>query len=205
MGLFDNVVGTLKSGVTREIKKQVQGAVDGAVKEVIKKADSKKEKFVFQSLPSSVTELNTLPEATLDSAFKTAALTIAVLCNYEKDPEETIAMLDVLKGPEPTSNLEMSQIKDRLTGKYYKPFSFFEGATVDNSYTPNTPYTITVYQTAHSFTEENWATMYVKSSGADSLRPIKLRKKPSSGQWFLIGVPPCLADIRIPKSEDKWA
>lgn len=42
-------------------------------------------------------------------------------------------------------------------------------------------------------------------SGADSPRPIKLRKKPSSGQWFLIGVPPCLADIRIPKSEDKWA
>lgn len=205
MGLFDNVVGTLKSSAAREIKKQVQGAVDGAVKEVTKKASSKEEKFVFSSLPTSVAELKALPEASLDSVFKTAALTMAVFCNYEKDPEETFAMLDVLMGPEPMSPMDKSRVKDRLAGKYYKPFSFFEGATVENNYTPNTPYKITVSQTPSSFTEENWATMYVKSSGADSPRPIKLRKKPSSGQWFLYGVPPCLADIRIPKSEDRWA
>ena len=205
MGLFDNVVGSLKSGAAREIKKQVQGAVNGAVKEVIKKTESKEEKFVFNSLPVSVDELKSLPEANLDSAFKTAALTIAVLCNYEKDPEGTFSMLDVLKGPEPMSSMDKSRFKDRLNGKYYKLFSYFEGATVDNSYTPNTPYTITVYQNASSFTEENRATMYVKSSGADSMRPVTLRKKPSSGQWFLYEFSSILLDIRMPKSEDKWA
>ena len=34
--------------------------------------------------------------------------------------------------------------------------------------------------------------------------PIKLRKKPSTGQWFLNDIQ-CLADIRVPVEEDPWA
>ena len=33
---------------------------------------------------------------------------------------------------------------------------------------------------------------------------IKLRKKPSTGQWFLNDIQ-CLSDIRVPASEDPWA
>lgn len=53
------------------------------------------------------------------------------------------------------------------------------------------------------YAEENWATLYVTSCGADNPRPIKLRKKPSTGQWILNDIQ-CLSDIRIPVEEDPW-
>ena len=57
-------------------------------------------KFVFNSLPANIDELHTIPEFVMDSPYKTAALLLAVLCNYEKDPENTYAILDELKGPD---------------------------------------------------------------------------------------------------------
>ena len=66
------------------------------------------------------------------------------------------------------------------------------------------PYAITVSENPYSFDEENWATLYVTSGGADHPRPIKLRKKPSTGQWFVNDIQ-CLADIRVPVEEDPWA
>ena len=93
---------------------------------------------------------------------------------------------------------------ERLRGKEYKARSFLAGATPENSYQPTTPYTITVNENPYSFDEENWATLYVTSGGADTPRPIKLRKKPSTGQWFLNDIQ-CLSDIRVPVAEDPWA
>ncbi|MBQ4282635.1 MAG: hypothetical protein IJB96_01750 [Lachnospira sp.] len=162
------------------------------------------EKFTFATLAGSLAELQAYPEATLDSAFKTAALTVVALCNYEKDEQATIEMLNFLKGPEDVSTYEKQFIKERLAGKYYKTFSFFEGATPENGYKPTTPYTISVSENPYSFDNENWATLFVTSSGADSPRQIKLRKKPSTGQWFLNDIQ-CLSDIRVPVSEDPWA
>ena len=40
--------------------------------------------------------------------------------------------------------------------------------------------------------------------GPENPRPIKFRKKPSTGQWFLNDIQ-CLDDIRVPVSEDPWA
>ena len=162
------------------------------------------ESFCFPILPTNVTQLQTLPEATLDSAFKTAALTMVALCRYEQNPDEAIAMLDFLKGPAQVSTYEKQFIRDRLNGKPYKVRSFFAGATQQNGYQPTEPYTITVSDNPYSYPEENWATLYVTSGGADNPRPIKLRKKPSTGQWFLNEIQ-CLADIRVPVEEDPWA
>ncbi|MBE6846890.1 MAG: hypothetical protein E7503_02000 [Ruminococcus sp.] len=155
-------------------------------------------------MPCNLAELQALPEAVLDSPFKTAALTVAVLCAYEKDPDACMEMLNFLKGPAEVSTYEKGFIKERLSGKFYKTFSFFEGATPENGYKPNTPYVIRVSENPYSFDEENWATLYVTSGGADHPRPIKLRKKPSAGQWFLNDIQ-CLADIRVPIAEDPWA
>ncbi len=162
------------------------------------------ESFTFASLPTSLAELQTLPEASLDSPFKTTALCIAVLCNWEKDANATWEMLDFLKGPESVSEREKQFIKDRLAGKQYKTLSFFKGATQDNGYVPVTPYTITVSDNPYSYPEENWATLYVTSGGADAPRPVKLRRKPSTNQWFINEIQ-CLADIRIPTEQDPWA
>lgn len=163
------------------------------------------ETFVFSELPKNVDELRSLPEASMDSEFKTAALAIVALLRYEQDSEAAIAMIDYLRGPDPLSNYGKSFLKDRLSGKYYKVRSFFAGATVENNYTPAEPYSITVKDNPYSYQEENIATLYLKSSGADSERPIKLRKKPSTGQWFLTGDIACLADIRVPAALDPWA
>lgn len=203
MSLFDNLKNQLTSQMKREATKAVNNATKTAAQN-IGKGRNHTETFSFSSLPTNLAELQALPEASLDSAFKTTALCIAVLCNYEKDTNATWEMLDFLKGPETVNEKEKSFIKDRLSGKQYKTLSFFKGATADNGYTPSAPYTITVSENPYSFDEENWATLYVTSGGADSPRPIKLRRKPSTNQWFINDIQ-CLADIRIPTSQDEWA
>lgn len=195
MGLFDSIL------------KSAGNAVNNAVSSAgnsVGKGSNRTESFTFSALPNSLAQLQAMPEASLDSPFKTTALTIAVLCAYEKNPEGCIEMLNFLKGPDDVSTYEKGFIKERLNGKFYKTFSFFEGATPANSYKPNTPYVIKVSENPYSFDNENWATLYVTSGGSDNPRPIKLRKKPSTGQWFLNDIQ-CLADIRVPVEEDPWA
>ncbi len=203
MSIFDLLKRQAESSIKREASKVVNKAVNSATQSV-GKGKNRSETFTFSILPTSVNELQVLPEAKLDSAFKTVALTLAVLCNYEKDANATFEMLDFLKGPESVSQYEKQFINERLNGKYYIPFSFFAGATPQNGYVPTTPYTITIYENPYSFDNENWATLWVQSGGGDNLRSVKLRKKPSSGQWFLNDIQ-CLSEIRKPESEDPWA
>ena len=160
--------------------------------------------FSFPSVPQTVEELKAFPEAALTDCYAVAALSAVALLRYEADPDGCFAMLDFLKGPEPLSNMEKSQIRDRMSGKGYKPRSFFAGATPENNYTPSTPFTIRVAANSYSFDNDGWATLWLKSGGADSERSVKLRKKPSTGQWFLNEIQ-YLSDIRLPVAEDKWA
>ena len=160
--------------------------------------------FVFSLVPGNTEELSKIAESCLDSAFKTAALTLLVLCRYKDSPEDCFEMINFLKGPEDISTYEKQFLKERFADKEYLPFSYFDGATPENAYTPTQPFGISVYETPHSFKDENWATLWVKSSGADNMRSIKLRKKPSTGQWFLNDIQ-CLSEIRKPTAEDKWA
>lgn len=199
MGLFDSLIKSAGNAIKNETVKAVNDATSS-----IGKGSNRTESFTFTSLPNSLAELQAMPEASLDTAFKTTALTIAVLCAYEKNPDGCIEMLNFLKGPAEVSTYEKGFIKERLNGKFYKTFSFFEGAIPENNYKPSTPYVIKVSENPYSFNEENWATLYVTSGGADNPRPIKLRKKPSTGQWFLNDIQ-CLADIRVPAEEDPWA
>ena len=203
MSIFDSLKQAAISALKRESRKAVNKAVNTAVQN-IGKGRNHTETFTFDALPQTLEALQTLPEAKLDTAFKTTALTILALSRYESDPQTAYAMLSWLKGPEDFSTSEKSFLQDRLRGKEYKVRSFFEGATPENDYTPNKPYVISVIENPYSFDNENWATLYVTSGGADNPRNIKLRKKPSTGQWFLNDIQ-CLSDIRLPKSEDKWA
>lgn len=199
MGFFDSLKRTAELALKKEASKAVNNAVQN-----IGKGRNHTETFTFSALPSNVDELKALPEAKLDTAFKTTALVILALNRYDADPSSAIAMLNFLKGPEDFNGKEQAFLKDRLEGKGFKARSFLGGATAENNYTPNIPYTVAVSENPYSFDEENWATMYVTSGGADNPRPIKLRKKPSTGEWFLNDIQ-CLADVRLPKVEDKWA
>ena len=156
----------------------------------------------FSALPKNVSELSALPEFAMTDPFQTAALTVAVLCRYEKDPEETVRMLNALKGPRPLSTFEIQFLRDRLAGKGYKPYSFFEGATPANNYTPNQPCTITVRDDPYSYQNEGYARLQLQSFGADSLRPVTLRRK---GEQWMLWDQMLLADIRTPAKDDPWA
>ena len=199
MSFFDS----LKRKAESALKKGATQAVSNAVKSV-GKGRNHSESFTFNALPQTVEQLQALPEASLDSAFKTTALTILALCRYEQSPEDAIAMLNFLKGPDDVSTYEKQFIRERLQGKAYIPRSYLGGATPQNGYQPATPYTVKVSENPYSFDNENWATLYVTSGGADNPRPIKLRKKPSTGQWFLNDIQ-CLSEIRVPVSDDPWA
>lgn len=164
---------------------------------------NKSKTITFNALPNTLNGLKAMPEASLNDEFTVAALSVAVLCNYENNPQETVAMLNYLRGPRPLSPLDIQFLRDRLSGKSYKTFSYFKGSSPANNYTPARPYQIVVSTTPYSYQQKDYATLYLKSSGADSPRPVTLRKKPSTGQWFVWEIN-YLSDIRIPASQDAW-
>ena len=162
------------------------------------------ETFTFNTIPKNVAELQALPESDLSTPFKTCALTMLVLLNYETDVNATIEMLNFLKGPAPMSPYEIQFLRDRLSGKGYVVRSFFEGSSPANNYKPNEPLVIKVYDNPYSYPEAGWATLHMDSSGADSPRQIKCRLKPSTNQWFMVENL-ALSGIRIPAEADPWA
>ena len=158
--------------------------------------------FTFAFLPKNTAELASLPEAALADPFATAALTVAVLCNYGVDRDATIEMLNVLRGPRPMLPYDVQFLRDRLGGKEYKPFSYFDGAVPSTDYTPSRPYTVSVSDGPYSYQNEGYAALWMKSGGADSPRPITLRRK---GDQWMLWEQILLADIRTPAKDDPWA
>lgn len=168
-------------------------------------AAPQRETFQFPVLPENAEQMKALPEAALTTPFQTAALTVCALCAYAAAPEVGVEMLNFLKGPQPLSPYELSFLKERFAANpAYLPFSYFDGATPANDYAPDPdlPFTLTVAANPHSFEQEGYAVLYIRSGGADSPRPVKLRQK--DGQWFL-WEQSLLVGIRKAKSEDPWA
>ena len=91
--------------------------------------------FTFQELPESLAQMQALPEASLDTPFKTAALTVCALCAYGADKNIGKEMLNWLRGPRPLNGQDISFLNDRFRdGKSYIPFSYFVGASPENGY-----------------------------------------------------------------------
>lgn len=185
------------------LKKTAGDLLKDASNKAVKAATTKTETFTFSALPTNTQELKALPEASLDSPFKTAALTVCALCQYAVDPASGTEMLNFLKGPQPLVPREIQFLHDRfMDGKNYVPRSFFKGAVPSNDYTPSTPYTISVFTNPYSYDQEGYAKLWIRSGGADTERQVTLRKK--GEQWFLWDQL-LLADIRKPTSQDPWA
>ena len=101
--------------------------------------------FTFQALPESLAQMQELPEASLDTPFKAAALTVCALCAYGADKNIGKEMLNWLRGPRPLNGQDISFLNDRFRdGKSYIPFSYFVGASPENGYTPRQPFTLLV-------------------------------------------------------------
>ncbi len=181
MGLFDFIKGGLDA---------VMGGISKSVE--------------LPSLPTTLAELQAMPGAGLTDEYTVAALAVAVYCNYEQNPDETCRMLDFLNGPKEMTGFDQQFVRDRLKGRGYIVRSYFKGATPENSYTATAPYTVEVSENSHSREEDGYVKLFVRSSGADSPRPITLRKKPSTGQWFVWQPASLLTDVRKPAESDPW-
>ena len=166
---------------------------------------NKQETFTFAALPESLSELQALPEASLDTPFKTAALTVLALCAYAADRNIGTEMLNWLRGPRPLNGQELSFLNDRFRGgKTYLPFTYFAGSTPENNYTPATPYRITIESNHISAEEAGYMKLFLPCGGADDPRPVKLRQRGSDGKWFL-WEQYLLTGVRTPKAADPWA
>ena len=184
-----------------KIKSTATQAVNSAVQSV----GGKSETFTFYSLPESLSELQALPEANLDTPYKTAALTVLALCAYAADRSIGTEMLNYLRGPRPLTGQDISFLNDRFRdGKTYLPFTYFSGATPDNNYTPGEPYTVTVQSNHVSGEEAGYMKLFIPCGGADDPRPVKLRQRGSDGKWFL-WEQYLLTGVRTPKADDPWA
>lgn len=161
--------------------------------------------IVFKKLYQSVDDMNDY-EGT--SPFEVAAQTVNVICSY--DPSNTEPFYEMLKKlmgeNQEISNHLKSNIKDRMVDKYnYIGESYFKGATPENDYVASEPYTVVVEENPYSYDNEGYAKLYVKCNGADSPRPVTLRKQ-KDGKWVLWSdaIIPLLTGIRKPAKNDPW-
>ena len=157
-------------------------------------------RVIFSRLPQSAEEI-----PSCYSPEESAAMAVAALVRFSEEPQVGITMLNVLRGPRPLSNFEIQFLREKLLGDQdYVARSHFEGATPENNYTPKRPYAVLVSENMYSYTEENYARLFLTSGGADQPRPIALRKKPSTGEWFLWNHVGLLPGIRLPAAKDVW-
>lgn len=159
--------------------------------------------FTFSKIPDTVEEFKSMPNFSLKNPHSTAALFLIALCKYVDNKQIGIDMINVLKGPAPLSKHDEQFLRDRLMDKLYLPFSYFDGATPANNYTPNKPLILNTYDDTIGTQQEGYERVFVSTPGADSKRYIQLRKK--GDEFFLWDYPGILSGIRIPAKDDPWA
>jgi hypothetical protein len=157
----------------------------------------------FSSLPKTPEAFMAMPEFNFSTPCQVAALYVVAICVYPKDKDACYSMIDAIKGPQKLSPREKDFIRDRMRSKAeYIGKAYFKGATPQNNYTPTLPYSVDVNETPHTYNTEGYATVYIKTAGADSPRPVQLRKKGS--EWFIWEHGGTLSDIRVPAAQDPW-
>ena len=66
-------------------------------------------------------------------------------------------------------------------------------------------YTVSLTENPYSYSVEGYVKLFLRSARANSERPVVVRLKPSTGQWFLWEQSSVLMGIRIPVAKDSWA
>lgn len=161
------------------------------------------ERIAFPFIPDSFERFLSLPQSAMKTPFETAAMAVLALSVYPENKDLSFRMLEALRGPRPLTNMDKQFITDRFRGKDYIMRSYFDGAVAENDYCPSKPYTVTVSDNQYSYAEQGLAKLFVACGGADSPRPIQLRKA-KDGKWYL-WEQFLLTGIRQPESDNPWA
>ena len=161
-------------------------------------------RITLNRLPETLEEFQAMPQRTLETPEQTCALFLCALELYIKNKDDGIAAMNLLRGPRPMNGYDTQFLRDRLRDKKYLPKAYFNGATVANNYTPQVPYVLDVLDDPRpQDIEEGYIRVYLKTAGADSPRPMKLRRKGNT--WCLWEYSSILSGIRIPAADDPWA
>ena len=159
----------------------------------------------IQKMPESLPEFEALA-AEGRQPERIGALFLGALSLFDKNMTEGVNAMNLLRGPKPMTPYDAQFLRDRLRGKAYLPLAYFEGATPENGYQPRVPYRLNVLADPRpQDMEPGYLRVFLKTAGADSPRPMKLRQKASTGEWFLWEYSSILSGIRIPAAEDPWA
>lgn len=160
---------------------------------------------IIQKIPENLQEFEVLAAKGQQPEY-ICALFLCALALFERDKEAGTAAMNLLRGPKPMTPYDSQFLRDRLRGKSYLPLAYFEGATPGNNYQPRVPYILNVLADPRpQDVEPGYLRVFLTTSGADSPRPMKLRQKVSTGEWFLWEYSSILSGIRIPVAEDSWA
>lgn len=159
----------------------------------------------IQKIPGNLQEFEALAAAGKQPEH-ICAMFLCALKLFDKDKNAGAAAMNLLRGPRPMTPYDAQFLTDRLRDKAYLPMAYFEGAKPENNYQPNTPYVLNVMEDQRpQDIEPGYLRVFLKTAGADSPRPIKLRKKESTGEWFLWEYSSVLSGIRVPAAKDPWA
>ena len=177
--------------------------------------------FTFSTVPANAAEL---AKYKLDSPYKAMALLILALRTWTpEDPTTCLKMLDLLTdtgAAKPGAgrnylfseyNTWISDLKDRMTqgDKYrYIGNAYLKGATPANDYTPASPVTVTLRQSAYvpyaraTSTKPELHQILVSSAGAENER-YGLFFQDSGGNWKIYGTDwkNLLADVQLPAGD----
>ena len=160
--------------------------------------------IVFQQLPTTLAEFMALPQATLQSPYDSVAMFVVALSQYTVNRDESIAMINYLRGPQPMSQLDLQRLKEQASSYPYVTRSYFTGAVPQNDYTPSVPYKVVLGTNPYSFTTPNTAKLFVHCGGADSDRPCSTRLA-KDAKWYVIEYSSLMMGIRKPESQNPWA
>ena len=199
MGFFDNLKKAFSGNNTKSEAPKASNNTSSSAN-----GPQGTQRLTFNSLPTNLDELKALPEASLDTPFKTAALAILALNIYSNNKAEGIKCLNFLRGPKgELMEREKQFFDDRVNSKNGKLIakSYFKGATPDNEYEPTKPYTLEFFTNSHSYEQATFCMLHIFSGGADSERQVNLRV--ASGKWYL-WEQYVMVGIKEPKSQNPW-
>ncbi|MCE5197103.1 MAG: hypothetical protein LLG09_08270 [Negativicutes bacterium] len=158
--------------------------------------------IVFQDLPKDYREFETLASEMMESPLHTVALFLLAYLSFEGNPEESVKMMNLLKGDNPLKKREIIYLKNANKTRAYIAKSYFIGATANNHYQLIKPLTLDIQIDRSPPTSEGMQKLYVRNESSGSDRVVIVRRK--GGKYFIWDYSNLLLDVKDPNDFEGW-
>jgi len=158
--------------------------------------------IVFQDLPKDYREFESLASEMMESPLHTVALFLLAYLCFEGNPDESMRMMNLLKGDCPLKRREIIFLKNADKTKAYLARSYFIGATAGNHYQLVRPLTLDIKPDRAPPSLEGMQKVYVRNEGSASDRIVTVRRR--GGKYFIWDYSNLLVDVKDPDEPDDW-